>query len=146
MIRDNENRSWERAIREALNEPVDEHRPGFARDVVERIESGSARLAWLWRHALIGAAATLAVAILTLLALRPEAPQAASAADQIRSLAREQRLLENELQDLQRLRQSAAPVVYLAGDENLEFVYALNDPRLVAEPGTRPAGYRTANR
>lgn len=146
MTDNDESRNWQRTIRQALKEPIDELRPGFARDVVERIKAGPDPSVWLSNRLLIATAATLAVAVLTVLALRPESAQQASAADQIRSLAREQRLLENELQDLQRLRQSAAPVVYLAGDENLEFVYALNDPRLAPEPGTVGNGYRTANR
>lgn len=146
MSHSNQKRNWERAIREALNEPLAEPRPGFARDIVKRVEERSTRPTWLSNRVLVGTAAALAAAVLAILTLRPQVSQPASAADQIRTLAREQRLLENELEDLQRLRQSAAPVVYLAGDESLEFVYALNDPRLTTEPGATGNGYRTADR
>lgn len=142
----NEKQGWEDQIRQALTEPVDDPGPAFTRSVMNRIERGTNASFPRFMRPLAAAGAALALAAVAIVTLRPEPTPQTSAAEQIRLLAREQQSLTRELENLQRLRQSAEPVIYLGGDDSVEFVYALNEARWDTGQGQNANGFRTANR
>lgn len=142
----NEKQSWDDRIRQALNEPVDDPGPAFTRSVMNRIEQIPDSAFPRVNRPLVVTGAMLTLAVVAILTLRPEPTPQTSAAEQIQLLAREQQALTRELEDLRHLRQSAEPVIYLGGDDSVEFVYALNEPHLANGQGQAATDFRTANR
>ncbi len=132
---------WDEEIRAAIREPIADLGSNFTRSVMNRVGDGPAATAWWSYGPLVGAAAAMAVAIALFLVPRTDSTIQTSAAEQIQSLVQEQQALQRELRDLRHLRASAAPVVYLGGDESVEFVYALDNPR-TGYGSTRTADYR----
>ncbi len=138
---------WEEEIRAALREPVDLPSPGFTQRVVGRAREDVVRRRT--GIAPLAAAATFALALIAILFFVSDpdlkgASATAQAEAEIRDLLREQKRIERELDDLRRLRAGAAPVVYLAGDEGLEFVYPLA-PVLTGNEGMQMGSVRRAN-
>jgi len=135
--------TWTDEVRKALREPVKDPGATFTHSVMAQVSNPRKTTLWWSYGPIAGAAAALTLAIALFLLPRSETTSQRSAAEQIHSLVQEQQALERELQDLRHLRQSAAPVVYLGGDESVEFVYALNEPQ--GNLGSvRTADYRPA--
>jgi hypothetical protein len=128
-------------IGELLRElPRERARNGFTARVLQRLDAEEAgRPVLRWRPAAAFAAAVLAaVAIPAGLLMDRAADRERSRAAEARQILEEIRAehgrLERELEDLS----EETPVIYLGGDENVDFVL---DLRRVPEAGTRPAAY-----
>lgn len=118
--------------------PRERARSGFTVRVLERLDAGEAgRPAFLWRPvAVLAAAAFAAVAIPAGILMDQAADRKAAEARQIlEEIRAEHSRLERQLEGL-----AQPPVIYLGGDENVDFVL---DLRRVPEAGgeVRPAAY-----
>ena len=135
---------WQQEIHRALTEPVRDPGEEFTRSVLSQIDDGKRHAGPVWNRQLAAVGAAAALLVVALITLRPDQPAPPSATEEILQLAKEQRALARELEDLQQRRLSAEPVIYLGGDDTVEFVYALNDPRFT-NSGAANNNYRTAN-
>jgi hypothetical protein len=127
-------------IGELLRElPRERARNGFTARVLERLDAGEAgRPALFWRPVAAFAAAILAAVAIPAGLLMDRAAdreriRAAEARQILEEIRAEHGRLERELEEI-----SEPPVLYLGGDENVDFVL---DLRRVPESGTRPAAY-----
>ncbi len=136
--------NWEQEIHDALKEPVSDPGEDFTRSVLSQIDDGERQARPVWNRQLAVFSIAAALLVVAVIALRPDQAAQPSATEEILQLAREQRALARELEDLQQRRLSAEPVIYLGGDDTVEFVYALNDPGF-ATNGPVNNNYRTAN-
>ncbi len=113
--------------------------PGFTRRVLRRLEKPAAtsplpRFAWVTLGAL--------AAILTVLALRPDnAPdrQARLTASEAREIRKQHALLAAELDRLRSNTEAAAPILYLGGDDEVDYVLDLSPFLLSPAGGILPA-------
>lgn len=122
--------------------------PGFTERVLRRLEGAPAaprRAAWRRRLAPAAAAAGLAVAVAAgawLLRAQERSEARARAA----ALRERHHALAREIEDLRALQRDTAPVLYLGGDERVDFVLdlaSLVETRSAPEPpegarGSRP--------
>lgn len=117
--------------------PRERARTGFTARVLQRLDAGAGRPARRRRPVTALAAAALAAIVISagILADRAADRRAAEARQILEQIRAEHGRLERELEKL-----SEPPVIYLGGDENVDFVL---DLRQVPEAGgeVRPAAY-----
>jgi len=131
----------ERELSEALRQQTEGASPGFTAAVLARLERRPRRSLMLRHPALAAATAMVLLALGITLGLN-YGPRTTSTPD----VAQRQRLrleyseLQRELDQIRRLADESAPVLYLGGDETFEVMYDLRGYEdLMATSGVRPA-------